>query len=69
MKQMMEVFECTAVSVVAVEEVPRKISAYGSSTAIARGRAGGVYRVRDLVEKPQRRGGARPIWPSSAATS
>jgi UTP--glucose-1-phosphate uridylyltransferase len=52
MKQMVEVFESRGGPVIAVQRVPpEEISAYGVIDGVAEG--GGVFRIRDLVEKPQ----------------
>ena len=55
-KQVIEVFERVGGPVLAVERVPRdEISSYGVIAIERDGTLGdGVYRVRDLVEKPQR---------------
>jgi len=55
-KQVIEVFERVGGPVLAVERVPRdEISSYGVIAIERDGNLGdGVYRVRDLVEKPQR---------------
>jgi UTP--glucose-1-phosphate uridylyltransferase len=55
-KQLIDVFERVGGPVLAVERVPRdEISSYGVIAIERDGTLGdGVYRVRDLVEKPQR---------------
>src|SRR5262249_1401708 len=55
-KQVIDVFERVGGPVLAVERVPRdEISSYGVIAIERDGNLGdGVYRVRDLVEKPQR---------------
>jgi len=54
MKQMMNVFESYGGPVVAVQQVPRsEISAYGVIDGTPEGDTGRLYRVRDMVEKPQ----------------
>jgi UTP--glucose-1-phosphate uridylyltransferase len=55
-KQLIDVFERVGGPVLAVERVPRdEISSYGVIAIDRDGDLGdGVYRVRDLVEKPQR---------------
>jgi UTP--glucose-1-phosphate uridylyltransferase len=53
MKQMVEVFERHQGPVIAVHQVPRdEISAYGVIDGTPEGDSGRVYRIRDLVEKP-----------------
>jgi len=53
MKQMVEVFEKHQGPVVAVQRVPRdEISAYGVIDGQPEGDGGRVYRIRDMVEKP-----------------
>ena len=54
MKQMMDVFESYGGPVVAVQQVPKaEISAYGVIDGTPEGDSGRLYRVRDMVEKPQ----------------
>lgn len=54
LKQMVEVFERVNGPVLAVERVPESdVSSYGI-VDIAEDLGGGLYRVRDLVEKPRR---------------
>jgi UTP--glucose-1-phosphate uridylyltransferase len=54
MKQMVEVFERHQGPVIAVHQVPRsEISAYGVIDGTPEPGNGRVYRIRDLVEKPQ----------------
>jgi UTP--glucose-1-phosphate uridylyltransferase len=54
MKQMINVFESYGGPVVAVQQVPRsEISAYGVIDGAAEGETGRLYRIRDMVEKPQ----------------
>ncbi len=54
MKQMIEVFEQHRNPVIAVQQVPRdQISAYGVIKGSPEGPSGRVYRIDDLVEKPQ----------------
>jgi UTP--glucose-1-phosphate uridylyltransferase len=54
MKQMVEVYERYEAPVIAVQTVPRKyISAYGVIDAVPEGDSGRVFRIRDMVEKPQ----------------
>jgi UTP--glucose-1-phosphate uridylyltransferase len=54
MKQMINVFESYGGPVVAVQQVPRSdISAYGVIDGEAEGETGRLYRIRDMVEKPQ----------------
>jgi UTP--glucose-1-phosphate uridylyltransferase len=53
LKQMLDVFERVEGPVLAVERVPlESVSSYGVLDAVPLG--GGVYQVRDLVEKPAR---------------
>ncbi len=55
-RQLLDVYEHTGHSVLAVMEVPRdKISAYGviaAEPAEFRGNSGRLFRVRDMIEKP-----------------
>ena len=54
MRQMISVFEEHRGPVVAVHQVPRQeIAAYGVIDGVAEGSSGRVYRIRDMVEKPQ----------------
>ena len=54
MRQMIDVFECHGGPVIAVHQVPRdEISAYGVIDPLPGGGEGGVYPIRDLVEKPR----------------
>jgi UTP--glucose-1-phosphate uridylyltransferase len=54
MKQMADVFEAHGGPVVAVHRVPRdELSSYGVIDGVPEGESGKLYRVRDLVEKPQ----------------
>jgi len=54
MKQMVDVFERYGGPVIAVHQVPRSdISAYGVIDGTPEPGNGRVYRIRDLVEKPQ----------------
>ena len=69
LKQMIEVFERAGGPVLAVERVPmEQVSNYGVIAGEPAPELGkGVYRVKDLVEKPPRKK-RRPTWRSSAAT-
>ena len=62
MKQMVEVFESYGGPVIAVQKVPREeISAYGVIDGTPEGDSGRLYRIRDMVEKPNvGRGAERP---------
>jgi UTP--glucose-1-phosphate uridylyltransferase len=54
MKQMMNVFESYGGPVVAVQQVPKaEISAYGVIDGTPEGDSGRLYRVKNMVEKPQ----------------
>jgi UTP--glucose-1-phosphate uridylyltransferase len=54
MKQMIEVFERYQGPVIAVQKVPRaEISAYGVIAGEPQDDAGRVYRIREMVEKPE----------------
>jgi UTP--glucose-1-phosphate uridylyltransferase len=54
MKQMIDVFERHGGPVVAVHQVPQaEISAYGVIDGTPEGESGRVYRIKDMVEKPQ----------------
>jgi UTP--glucose-1-phosphate uridylyltransferase len=54
MLQMVRVFERYQGPVIAVHQVPRdEISAYGVIDGAPEGESGRVYRIRDMVEKPQ----------------
>jgi UTP--glucose-1-phosphate uridylyltransferase len=53
MKQMMEVFEKYGGPVIAVQQVPKdEISAYGVIDGTPEGPSGRVYKIKDMVEKP-----------------
>jgi UTP--glucose-1-phosphate uridylyltransferase len=53
MKQMIEAFERHGGPVIAVQQVPKhEISAYGVIDGVLEGDGGRVYRIRDMVEKP-----------------
>jgi UTP--glucose-1-phosphate uridylyltransferase len=53
MKQMIDVFEAHEGPVIAVQQVQRsEISAYGVIDGTAEGDSGRVYRIKDMVEKP-----------------
>ena len=53
MKQMVQVFEKHEGPVIAVHQVPlEEISAYGVIDGVPEGNSGRVYRIRDMVEKP-----------------
>jgi UTP--glucose-1-phosphate uridylyltransferase len=53
MKQMIDVFEAHEGPVIAVQQVPKsEISAYGVIDGAAEGTSGRVYRIKDMVEKP-----------------
>ena len=54
MRQMMNVYESYGGPVIAVQKVPRsEISAYGVIDGTPEGDSGRLYRIRDMVEKPQ----------------
>jgi len=54
MKQMVDVFEEQQAPVIALQRVPAsEISAYGVIDGTPEGDSGRLYRVRDLVEKPE----------------
>ena len=66
-RQMIDVFEEVEGPVLAIERVPREnVSSYGIIDAEEV--RPGVYRIRDMVEKPPRPR-PPPTWRSSAATS
>ena len=53
MRQMLNVYEAYGGPVVAVQKVPRdEISAYGVIDGIPEGDSGRLFRIRDMVEKP-----------------
>jgi UTP--glucose-1-phosphate uridylyltransferase len=53
MRQMIEVFERHGGPVIAVQQVPKaELSSYGVIDGVPEGDSGRVYRIRDLVEKP-----------------
>jgi UTP--glucose-1-phosphate uridylyltransferase len=53
MKQMIDVFEVHEGPVIAVQQVSRsEISAYGVIDGVPEGGSGRVYRIKDMVEKP-----------------
>jgi len=53
LQQMVEVFERYQGPIVAVHQVPRgELSAYGVIDGIPEGDSGRVYRIRDMIEKP-----------------
>jgi UTP--glucose-1-phosphate uridylyltransferase len=53
MRQMMDVFDTYGGPVVAVQKVPRsEISAYGVIDGVPEGDSGRVFRINDMVEKP-----------------
>jgi UTP--glucose-1-phosphate uridylyltransferase len=54
MKQMIDVFEAHEGPVIAVQQVSRsEISAYGVIDGVPEGSSGRVYRIKDMVEKPE----------------
>jgi len=54
MRQMINAFETYGGPVIAVQKVPRsEISAYGVIDGEAEGETGRLYRIRDMVEKPE----------------
>jgi UTP--glucose-1-phosphate uridylyltransferase len=54
MRQMIDVFDAHGGPVIAVQQVPKsEISAYGVIDGTPEGASGRVYRIKDMVEKPQ----------------